>query len=244
MDATSVDYPTNQPIKNKMRIGVPRKFVSEGLQLDVLENFNNILQKLSFSGYEIVDVDLPNLKHSLAVYYIIMPAEVSTNLARFDGVRYGLHVGGDNVLGDYKKSRGRGFGSEARRRILLGTYVLSAGYYDAYYKKAINVRSIVRRDFRDLFFGDHRVAAIVMPTTPAPAFKIGEKTNDPLAMYLGDIFTVTANIVGIPAISVPSGFVKREGVSLPLGFQVMAPHFREDVLFKIGKDVFPVEAYI
>ncbi|MBI3632703.1 MAG: Asp-tRNA(Asn)/Glu-tRNA(Gln) amidotransferase subunit GatA, partial [Candidatus Vogelbacteria bacterium] len=168
---------------------------------------------------------------------VIMPAEVSTNLARFDGVRYGLHVDGKDLMEDYLMSRGAGFGKESRRRILLGTYVLSAGYYDAYYKKAEAVRAMIRREFADVFSGINSVSAIITPTTLSPAFKIGEKTKDPLSMYLEDIFTVSANVVGVPAISIPSGFVSREGVNLPLGIQIMAPHFREDILFTIGKDI-------
>jgi aspartyl-tRNA(Asn)/glutamyl-tRNA(Gln) amidotransferase subunit A len=195
------------------------------------------VDKLRAKGYEIVDIDLPNMKYSLAVYYVIMPAEVSTNLARFDGVRYGLHVDGKDLNEDYLLSRGAGFGREARRRILLGTYVLSAGYYDAYYKKAEAVRALIRQDFKDVFSGKDAVSAIVTPTTLSPAFKIGEKSKDPLSMYLEDIFTVSANVVGVPAISVPSGTVERDGINLPLGFQIMAPHLREDILFKIGKDL-------
>ncbi|MEK7066179.1 MAG: amidase family protein, partial [Patescibacteria group bacterium] len=168
-------------------------------------------------------------------YYVIMPAEVSTNLARFDGVRYGLHIDGDNLMEDYCKSRAKGFGPETRRRVMLGTYVLSAGYYDAYYKKAEEVRALIRSDFARLF--DEGYSAIITPTTTSPAFKIGEKANDPLSMYLEDIFTVSANVTGSPAISIPMGFAEREGEKLPLGFQIMAPHFREDILFKIGRDV-------
>ncbi|MDO8493444.1 MAG: Asp-tRNA(Asn)/Glu-tRNA(Gln) amidotransferase subunit GatA [bacterium] len=238
MDSTSVEYPAliDLPAGGK-RIGIPRGFVGEGIAADVLKNFNDTVEKLKSKGYEIVDIDLPNIKYSLPVYYVIMPAEVSTNLARMDGVRFGLHVDGANLFEDYSKSRGIGFGREVRRRILLGAYVLSAGYYDAYYKKAMDVRELIRGDFARVFSGPDRVSAVITPTTLSPAFKIGEKTTDPLAMYLEDIFTVSANVVGIPAISIPSGFVERDEVSLPLGFQIMAPHFREDILFKIGKDV-------
>lgn len=237
MDSTSVDYPS--PAENaSKRIGIPRGFIGEGIAPDVLRNFNETVERLRGKGYEIVEVDLPNIKYSLPVYYVIMPAEVSTNLARFDGVRYGLHVDGRTLFEDYSKSRGIGFGREVRRRILLGAYVLSAGYYDAYYKKAMDVRELIKKDFNKVFSGSDGVSAVITPTTLSPAFKIGEKTKDPLSMYLEDIFTVSANVAGIPAISVPSGTVIRDGISLPVGFQVMAPHFGEDLLFKIGKDVY------
>jgi len=159
-----------------------------------------------------------------------MPAEVSTNLARFDGIRYGERKDNGSLWDTYKQSREDGFGKETRRRIMLGTYVLSHGYYDAYYNKAIKVRELIQEDFKKAF---SLVDAIVTPTTPSPAFKIGEKTNDPLEMYLSDIFTAPANIAGIPAISIPCGFTANK---LPLGLHISAPHFKEDVLFKIGKD--------
>jgi len=161
-----------------------------------------------------------------------MPAEVSSNLARFDGVKYGLHLEGDNLLEDYLKTRGEGFGKEVRRRILIGTYVLSAGYADDYYKKALAVREKIRQDFKKAF---EEVDIIATPTTPMPAFKIGEKASDPLSMYMADIFTVPANIVGIPAISIPSGFVSTENNEMPVAIQFMAEHDREDLLFNIGK---------
>ena len=161
-----------------------------------------------------------------------MPAEVSSNLSRFDGVKYGLHVDGDNLLQDYTGTRGQGFGVEARRRILLGTYVLSAGYYDSYYGKAVQAREIIAREFDEAF---KTVDVVMMPTTPSPSFKIGAKNNDPLSMYLEDIFTVTANIIGIPAISVPSGFMNVDGVDLPLGIQLMAPRGADSVVFHVAK---------
>ena len=163
-----------------------------------------------------------------------MPAEVSSNLARYDGVRYGKHVEGKNLLEDYMKTRAEGFGDEVKRRILLGTYVLSAGYYDAYYNKAIGVRNLITQDFKKAFAD---VDAIMTPTSPTPAFKIGEKTDDPLQMYLADVFTVSANLAGIPGISVPSGEVEEDGDMLPLGVQFLAPHMHEDTLFALGKDV-------
>lgn len=220
-------------VKEKMTIGVPRHFMKDGVDLDVMKNFEESLEKLKSLGHEIKEIELPNIDYSLATYYIIMPAEVSTNLARFDGVRFGLLKEGENGIQDYMKTRAVGFGPEARRRIILGTYVLSAGYYDAYYNKATALREIMKKDFVKAF---EDVDVILTPTSPIPAFKIGEKANDPVQMYLADIFTVSANMVGVPAISVPSGFTEREGKQLPLGIQFMAPWMGEGVLFKIGKD--------
>ena len=162
-----------------------------------------------------------------------MPAEVSSNLARFDGVRYGFHAKGKDLIEEYARSRGEGFGPEVRRRILLGTYVLSSGYYDAYYGKALAVRRLITKEFETAFT---KVDIIATPTAPTPAFKIGEKSSDPLQMYLADIFTVPVNIAGVPAISVPSGFVEEGGAKLPLGIQFIAPHFGEEALFEIGQD--------
>ncbi|HEY0221049.1 MAG TPA: Asp-tRNA(Asn)/Glu-tRNA(Gln) amidotransferase subunit GatA [Candidatus Paceibacterota bacterium] len=219
--------------KSNMKVGVPYGILEMGgLDKDVRENFDNSINKLKSLGYEIVDIKLPSIEYSLAVYYIIMPAEVSSNMARFDGIKYGLHVDGGDLLSDYLKTRREGLGKEVRRRILIGTYVLSSGYHDAYYNKALILREKIASEFNEAF---SKVSAIVMPTAPGPAFKIGEKINDPLSLYLEDIFTVPANIVGIPAISVPSGNVEREGVSLPLGLQIMASHNGENVLFEIGK---------
>ena len=162
-----------------------------------------------------------------------MPAEVSSNLARFDGVRYGFHADGKDLLEDYLRSRGEGFGPEVRRRILLGTYVLSSGYYDAYYSRANAVKELIRKELEFVF---KDVDIIATPTTPTPAFKIGEKSGDPLEMYLADIFTVPVNIAGVPAISIPSGFVEEEGAKLPLGIQFIAPNFGEQALFDLGKN--------
>jgi aspartyl-tRNA(Asn)/glutamyl-tRNA(Gln) amidotransferase subunit A len=233
-DSTTFDKNT-YGVRDKapVTIGVPYHILNSGISPEVRKNFDDAVEKLKNLGYEIRDITLPNIGHSLAVYYIIMPAEVSSNLARFDGVKYGLHVdGGDNLLLDYLKTRGQGFGAEVRRRILIGNYVLSAGYYNAYYNKALVLRQKISEEFTKAF---SIVDAIVMPTTPGVAFKIGEKINDPLTLYLEDIFTVPANIVGIPAISVPSGNVKDGDVSLPLGLQIMAPHACESTLFEIGK---------
>jgi len=236
MDSTSVPLELSQRDERKPRvIGVPVDFVhAKGVDPRVLENFEQSLEKLKVAGYEIRDISLPSLAHGLSVYYILMPAEVSSNLARFDGVRYGYHADGANLLEDYTHSRGEGFGREVRRRILLGTYVLSSGYYDAYYGRANAVREMLKNDLAKAFEG---VDVIATPTTPTPAFKIGEKSSDPLQMYLADIFTVPVNIAGVPAISVPSGFVEEEGSKLPLGIQFIAPHFCEDALFAVGQDL-------
>lgn len=202
------------------------------LDEDVLKNFNDSIEALKTDGHKIVEVEMPLIKYALPVYYIIMPAEASTNLARFDGVRYGLHKDGARLFDDYADTRGTGFGLEVRRRILLGAHVLSSGYHDAYYRKAMAVQRIIRDDC-DRVFKD--VDSIVTPTSPTPAFKLGERLTDPVAMYLSDILTVVANIGGFPAISIPSGTANRGGSSLPLGLQFMAPHFREDILFATGK---------
>jgi aspartyl-tRNA(Asn)/glutamyl-tRNA(Gln) amidotransferase subunit A len=201
---------------------------------DVLEVFNQTIQQLEGAGYEIVDVSLPLMKQGLAAYYIVMPAEVSSNLARYDGVRFGFHVEGDNVLDEYMKTRAAGFGAEVKRRILLGTYVLSSGYYDAYYGKAEIVRSMMRDELAQVF---ETVDLIMTPTAAAPAFKIGEK-KDPLSMYLTDMFTVPVNLTGVPAISIPSGTVDREGISLPVGVQYIAPLAGDERLFDFGKKIF------
>jgi len=214
-------------------IGVPRAFLKNGISPDVLAQFDATLESLKGKGYEVRDIDLPSIPYSLAAYYIINPAEVSTNLARFDGIRYGLSVPAETIQEVYAKTRGAGFGPEVRRRILVGTFVLSSGYADAYYRKALAVREIIRADFAKAF---ESVDAIAMPTTPGPAFKFGEK-SDPLSMYLEDIFTVPMNLAGVPAISVPSGSVKRDGIPLPVGFQVIGAHGNEEALFTIGKDV-------
>ncbi|MBU1046211.1 Asp-tRNA(Asn)/Glu-tRNA(Gln) amidotransferase subunit GatA [Patescibacteria group bacterium] len=220
-------------LNKKMTIGIPRHFLKEGIDKDVMENFENSLKKLEEKGYKIKEIELPNIKYSLASYYIFAPAEISANLSRYDGVRFGFKKEGEDLLDDYMKTRGEGFGKEARRRIMLGTYILSAGYKDAYYNKAQAVREIIREDFRKAFL---EVDVILTPTTPTPAFKIGAKGNDPIQMYLEDIFTVSSNVVGNPAISVPMGFVEREGKELPVGLQILAPHMYENLLFKVSSD--------
>lgn len=233
-DSTSIPEDMRSKIKtniknNSKTIGVPWHLFTEGVDPVVMENFKESIKKLEESGYKIVDIDLPYSKYSLAVYYIIMPAEVSTNLSRFDGIRYGHHSDGENLMEVYMKSRGEGFGKEARRRIMLGTYVLSHGYYDAYYNKAIKVRRKIEEEITEVF---KKVDLIATPTTPTPAFKLGEKLDDPVAMYLCDIFAAPANISGVPSIAIPSG---KTNEGLPLSIQFMANHFNEDVLFEVGK---------
>lgn len=233
LDATSLPYEEQRIEKKelKKKIGVPWSFIRrDGIDKEVLANFETSLEKLKQSGYEIVAIDIEHLEKALSVYYVVVFAEISSNMARYDGVRYGLSIPDENVIKGYFKSRTEGFGEEVRRRILLGTYVLSSGYYDAYYNKANLVREMLRGEFKKVF---ENVDVIAMPTSPIPAFKIGEKSHDPLAMYLADIFTVPVNIVGVPAISIPSGLTSEK---LPLSLQFLAPHFREDILFTIGRD--------
>ena len=242
MDSTSIPHPdfvsTSPKLGEvkKLKIGVPYHILNqEGISNEVKKNFDETIEKFKKLGFEIKDIKLPNIEKSLAAYYIIMPAEVSSNMARYDGIKYGLSVEGDQssdgLLDVYKKTRGQGFGPEVRRRIILGTYILSAGYYDAYYGKAMMARKIIQKEFKTAF---DTVDVILTPTTPYPAWKIGEKKT-PLENYLADIFTVSANIVGVPAISLPSGFSEIDGKKLPLGIQLMAPHLGEPILFEIGK---------
>lgn len=233
MDGTSLpDYAVEEKI-GTLTIGVPRAFLGEGIDPEVRRLFDEQLAKLAAKGHRIVDIELPHISYSLPVYYVIMPAEASTNLARFDGVKYGhFEDGGSRVL-DTKASRASGFGVEVRRRILVGTYVLSAGYYDAYYGKATVVRQKIREEFAEAF---QNVDVIATPTAPAPAFRFGEKSTDPVSMYLEDIFTVSANIAGIPGISVPMGTVAKD-TALPAGIQFMAAHHNESVLFAAGSAV-------
>lgn len=211
-------------------IGIPRAFVdSEGVSKNVKKNFEESVEKFKSLGYELRDIELPYIKYSLAAYYIIMPAEASSNLARFDGIKYGLHKNAKDNIDDYLKTRGAGFGREVRRRIILGTYVLSSGYYDEYYGKALLMKKLITDELKSIF---DKVDLILTPTTPSPAWLIGEKGKDPLEMYLEDIFTVHANISGCPAVSLPSGFVG----NLPLGIELTADLGREDNLFTAGKE--------
>jgi len=200
---------------SKLRIGVPKEYFTDALDKEIEESISEAIKVFGKEGVEFIDISLPNTKHAISVYYIIQPAEVSSNLGRYDGIRYG---GNRNT-----------FGEEAKRRIMLGTYVLSAGYYDAYYLKAQKVRSVIIHDFDNAF---EKVDAIIAPVSPTAAFKLGEKVSDPLQMYLADIYTASANLVGIPGLAIPSGFNKK---GLPLGFQLMGPKFSEGTLFELGK---------
>jgi aspartyl-tRNA(Asn)/glutamyl-tRNA(Gln) amidotransferase subunit A len=232
MDATTVSeevYKEYQKQEVPKKIGVPWSFIErEGVSFDVKKNFEESLEKLKHAGYEIVDIEIPMLEYALSIYYILSPAEVSTNLARYDGVKFGRHVDGKDLLDTYKLSR-EGFGPEVRRRILTGTFVLSTGYSDEYYYSAIRAQKVIKKQFEEVF---EKVDIIATPTTPTEAFALGE-IADPLSMYMMDIFTVPANITGVPAISIPSGFGEKE---LPLGIQFMAPLYNEKSLFIVGKD--------
>jgi aspartyl-tRNA(Asn)/glutamyl-tRNA(Gln) amidotransferase subunit A len=211
------------------RIGYPRFLFGEGLDAEVRDSVEAALEVYRELGAEIVDIDLPNAKYSIAVYYIIATAEASSNLARFDGVRYGFRAEEAPELRQmYRKTREEGFGAEVKRRIMLGTYVLSAGYYEAYYRKAQQVRTLIKQDFMKAF---EKCDAIITPTSPTPAFMIGEKADDPLAMYLNDIYTVTANLAGIPGINVPCGLSSNR---LPIGFQLLGAYWSEPTLFKLS----------
>ncbi|MDP3988761.1 MAG: Asp-tRNA(Asn)/Glu-tRNA(Gln) amidotransferase subunit GatA [bacterium] len=233
-DATSLTdgyIRTVGPQLHTKRIAVPQGFVDEGLHPEVKAHFERTLVLLEKNGYAIDFVNLEYIDKALAVYYIIMPAEASTNLARYDGMRYGLHEQGKDLLADYINTRTEGFGNEVRRRILLGTFVLSAGYYDAYYRKAMAVRYKIQEELRGVFAKGYD--AIITPTAPTPAYPIGEKIDDPLSMYLGDIFTVPANIAGLPSISVPAGLSKD---GLPIGVQFTGDLLQEDLLFALATD--------
>jgi aspartyl-tRNA(Asn)/glutamyl-tRNA(Gln) amidotransferase subunit A len=214
-----------------IRVGIPREYFGEGLDPEVEQSVRKGIALLKEAGAELVEVSLPHTEYCVAVYYLIASAEASSNLARYDGVRYGKRVAAENLKDMYCKTRSQGFGSEVKRRILIGTYALSAGYYDAYYKKASQVRSLIRKDFATAFGS---CDLLVSPVTPSPAWKIGQKVNDPLSLYLSDILTISANLAGIPGISVPCGFSK-EG--LPIGMQMQANHFHEELLLRAAWNV-------
>jgi aspartyl-tRNA(Asn)/glutamyl-tRNA(Gln) amidotransferase subunit A len=245
-DSTSADVPVPEyastltaDIKGK-RLGVPRAWFGDGLDEDVRNAVEASIENFRWLGAEIVNVELPHAKYGIAVYYIIATAEASSNLARFDGVRYGFRAEESNELRQmYFKTREEGFGAEVKRRIMLGTYVLSSGYYDAYYAKAQKVRTLLKRDYAQAF---QKCDAILTPTAPSIAFKIGEKSNDPLAMYLNDIYTVSANMAGVPGISVPCG-LSTEG--LPIGMQLIGDFWSEDLLLNLAsmyETAFPLNA--
>jgi aspartyl-tRNA(Asn)/glutamyl-tRNA(Gln) amidotransferase subunit A len=235
MDSTSALQPLDDYLGRLgesvrgLRVGIPRDLPTEGLDPDVESAYRDFIATLEGLGVETVDIGLPTAPHAVACYYLISTAEASSNLARYDGVRYGFRASGENDLREmYRRTRQQGFGAEVKRRIILGTYVLSAGYYDAYYLKAQKVRTLISRDFERAF---ERVDAIAMPTSPTPAFRLGEKIEDPLQMYLTDVFTITASLVGLPAISVPAGF-SREG--LPIGVQLLGNHFAEAMVLRLA----------
>lgn len=248
-DSTTVDTrendftPAGKDSLKNIRIGIPKEYLqtsgeTAGLQKEVREAVLRAIRKLEQLGAEIDDtISLPHTPYALAVYYILMPSELSSNLERYDGIRYGFSVRkGKTLLEDYLLTRGSGFGHEIRRRIMLGTYALSAGYYDAYYKKALQVRTRIIRDFERAF---QRVHCLITPTTPTIAFRLGEKVGDPLSMYLSDIYTVSANIAGIPAISVPCGETpaSQGEKPLPIGLQVMGKHFDEKTILTVAQHV-------
>jgi aspartyl-tRNA(Asn)/glutamyl-tRNA(Gln) amidotransferase subunit A len=211
-----------------LKIGVPEEYRVDGMPAEVEALWQQGVDWLKQAGAEVVDVSLPHTKYALPAYYIVAPAEASSNLARYDGVRYGLRVDGEDLIDMYEKTRAEGFGAEVRRRVLIGTYVLSAGYYDAYYIKAQKMRRLIAEDFRAAY---EQVDAILTPSTPHPAFAIGEKANDPLAMYLNDVFTVPANLAGLPGISVPAGL---SSSGLPLGLQILGPAFDEETVYRVA----------
>ncbi len=232
MDATTTN--NKQPTTNgqqstkKLKIGIPKEYFVEGIDLAVGETIKKAISQYEKMGFDIVEISLPHTEYALPVYYIIMPAEASSNLARYDGIKYGLLEKGKDLLGGYLKTRQKGFGDEVKRRIMLGTYVLSAGYYDAYYLKAQKVRTLIKNDFIKAF---EKVDILVTPTSPTPAFKLGQKTDDPLSMYLSDIYTISVNLAGLPAISIPCGEIN----GLPIGLQIIGKHFGEEDIFKVAR---------
>ncbi len=237
MDSTSAahawpDFSAKLAEKRTFRIGIPKEYFAAGLDTEVEREIRRCMEQLRSLGHTLVDMSLPTTSMAIPIYYVIASAEASANLARFDGVRYGLRVAGDQPLEQmYRQTRAKGFGREVKRRIMLGTYVLSSGYYDAYYTKASQVRELLRREYVQAF---NQIDLLLSPTTPTAAFKLGEKSSDPLAMYLSDVYTAPANLVGIPAISVPYGKVSD---GRPVGVQFMAKHFDELSLFQVARQL-------
>jgi len=233
-DSTSTTAPVedyaatlDKPVRG-MKIGIPKEYFGAGMDSGVREKVTAGMELLRKLGCDVREIQLPHTDYAIATYYIIATAEASSNLARYDGVRYGPRVDGDSLIAMYRKTRGAGFGAEVKRRIVLGTYVLSAGYYDAYYLKGQKVRALIAQDFRNAFA---QVDAIVAPTSPVPPFKLGERVDDPLQMYLADIYTVTASLAGLPGISVPCG---RIGGNLPVGLQIIGPAFGEACVLQVA----------
>jgi aspartyl-tRNA(Asn)/glutamyl-tRNA(Gln) amidotransferase subunit A len=235
MDSTSADLPVrdyvaelDKPVRG-LKLGVAKEYFGEGLDDEVRHAVESAIDKLKSLGCEVVPVSLPHTPYAIPTYYLIATAEASSNLARYDGVRYSYRAPGVKSLSEmYRRSRDEGFGAEVKRRIMLGTYALSAGYYDAYYLKAQKVRTLLMRDFEEAF---GKVDAIITPTSPTAAFRLGEKSNDPLAMYLADIYTVTADLAGIPGISIPCGETKEK---LPIGLQILGKHFDEAAILRLA----------
>ncbi len=231
-DATSGDYnfiDSDTKLKG-LKIGVPKEYFVKGIDPEVEKIIKNAIKKAEDAGAEIIKISLASVEFALACYYIIAPCEASANLSRFDGIKYGLSVDGKDLLDVYLKSKGHGFGAEVKRRIMIGTYALSSGYYDAYYKKAQEVRQLIKNDFDKAF---EKVDLIFCPVSPVPAIKIGEKTDDPLSMYLMDIYTVSVNLAGLPAISLPVGKIG----NLPVGLQIIGNHFQENKILAIAKQL-------
>jgi aspartyl-tRNA(Asn)/glutamyl-tRNA(Gln) amidotransferase subunit A len=233
-DSTSADLSvpdftsaTGKDIKG-MKLGFPREYFREGMDAEVEKAVREAIKKLESIGAVPVEISLPHTEYAIAAYYILATSEASSNLARYDGVKYGLRVKGKDLLDMYMNTREAGFGAEVKRRIILGTYALSSGYYDAYYKKAQQVRTLIKRDFEKAF---EKIDAIVTPTSPTPAFRAGEKTDDPLQMYLADIFTISVNLAGVPGVSIPCGFTSD---NLPVGLQVIGKHFDEESILKVA----------
>ena len=236
-DSTSVDFKRgnylkelNNSIKGK-KIGIPKEYRVEGMPKEIEDLWQKGINIIKEAGAEIVNISLPNTKYALPAYYIVAPAEASSNLARYDGVKYGFRSKGENLIDMYEKTRSEGFGNEVKRRIMIGTYVLSSGYYDAYYLKAQKVRKLIKNDFDEVY---KKVDAILTPSTPSSAFKIGEKTNDPVSMYLNDIFTVPINLAGLPAISIPAGL---DSKGYPLGLQIIGKAFEEQNILNIAYSI-------
>lgn len=226
------DYPSFLNSKIKYKIGIPKEFYSEGLSADIKLSIENLLSKIENEGHQIIDVDLPYTEYCIAVYYILSTAEASSNLARYDGVRFGFRSKEISNLDDlYINSRTESFGNEVKRRIMLGTYVLSAGYYDAFYRKAQKVRRLIKQDYLNAF---QKVDILLTPTTPGTAFRIGEKSDNPLEMYLNDIYTTSANLAGIPGLNIPGGI---DSSGLPIGIQLLSGHFKEEKILDFASQI-------
>lgn len=233
MDSTSMDSPTNDnsdkvSVKG-LKIGLPKEYFVKGIDPEVEEIIRKAIAQYESLGAKVIEVSLPHTEYALSCYYIIMPAEASANLARYDSIKYGLSIKKDNLLEGYLKTRQQGFGDEVRRRIMIGTYVLSAGYYDAYYLKAQQVRTSIKQDFDKVF---EKIDVLMAPTSPFPAFKLGEKTNDPISMYLSDVYTVSASLAGLPGVSIPCGKVGK----LPVGLQIIGRQFDDEKILQIAQE--------